>query len=111
MLTLAGVAAQIRERKLSPGELTHACLDRIERLNPTLNAFITVTADQAVDAARQAESEITAGNYRGPLHGIPIGLKDLFDTAGILTTAASNQYRTRIPTEDAYVVRQLKQLG
>jgi len=111
MLTLADAAAQIRDRKLSPVELTRACLDRIERLNPTLNAFITVTGDQAMDTARQAESEIDAGNYRGPLHGVPVGLKDLFDTAGVLTTAASNQYLDRIPTEDAYVVRRLKQLG
>ncbi len=101
MLTLADAATQIRARKLSPVELTRQCLDRIERLNPTLNAFITITADQALDSARRAESEIAAGNYRGPLHGIPIGLKDLFDTAGIPTTAASNQYRQRVPTEDA----------
>ena len=62
-------------------------------------------------AARQAESEISSGNYRGPLHGIPIGLKDLFDTAGVLTTAASNQYRTRVPAEDAHVVKRLKDAG
>ncbi len=65
----------------------------------------------ALDAARHAEAEIAAGNYRGPLHGIPIGLKDLFDTAGVLTTAASNQYRERVPTEDAEVVRRLKHGG
>lgn len=111
MLTLFDAAQQIRDRKLSPVELTRACLDRIERLNPTLNAFITVTGDHAMDAARQAEAEITAGNYRGPLHGVPIGLKDLFDTAGVVTTAASNQYRTRIPAEDAYVVQRLKEQG
>jgi len=111
MLTLAEAADQIRTRKLSPVELTRACLDRIERLNPTLNAFITITADQALEAARQAESEIAAGQYRGPLHGVPIGLKDLFDTEGVLTTAASNQYRNRIPQADAEVVRRLKQAG
>jgi len=111
MLTLVEAAEQIRTRKISPVELTQQCLDRIERLNPTLTAFITITADQALDAARRAEAEIAAGNYRGPLHGIPIGLKDLFDTAGIPTTAASNQYRQRIPTEDAEIVRRLKQGG
>ena len=111
MLTLLDAAELIRTRKLSPVELTRECLNRIERLNPQLNAFITVTADAALDAARKAEADIAAGNYRGPLHGIPIALKDLFDTAGVLTTAASNQYRERIPTEDAEVVRRLKQAG
>lgn len=111
MLTLTEAAEQIRTRQLSPVELTRDCLARIERLNPSLNAFITITADLALDQARQAESEIGAGNYRGPLHGIPIGLKDLFDTAGVRTTAASNQYRDRIPAEDAEVVRRLKQAG
>ena len=70
---------------------------RIERLNPTLNAFITVTAELALEQARQAETEIMAGHWRGPLHGIPIGLKDLLDTAGVRTTAASNQFRDRVP--------------
>jgi aspartyl-tRNA(Asn)/glutamyl-tRNA(Gln) amidotransferase subunit A len=111
MLTLHEAAGQIRNRKLSPVELTRACLDRIERLNPLLNAFITVTADRALDEARRAEAEIVAGNYRGPAHGIPIGLKDLFDTAGVRTTAASNQYRDRLPAEDAEVVKRLKQSG
>jgi aspartyl-tRNA(Asn)/glutamyl-tRNA(Gln) amidotransferase subunit A len=111
MLTLTQAGEQIRSQQLSPVELTRACLARIERLNPVLNAFITITADLALEQARQAESEIMSGNYRGPLHGIPIGLKDLFDTAGVRTTAASNQYRDRIPTEDAEVVRRLKQAG
>jgi aspartyl-tRNA(Asn)/glutamyl-tRNA(Gln) amidotransferase subunit A len=111
MFTLVEAAELLRSRKISPVELTQQCLDRIQRRNPTLNAFITITADQALDAARRAEAEIAAANYRGPLHGIPIGLKDLFDTDGIPTTAASNQYRQRIPTEDAEVVRRLKQSG
>ena len=111
MPTLTEAAEQIRDRCLSPVELTRECLARIERLNPDLNAFITVTAEQALESARQAESEISAGNYRGPLHGIPIGLKDLFDTAGVRTTAGSNQYRDRVPTQDAEVVRRLKQAG
>jgi len=111
MLTLADAAEQIRTRRLSPVELTQECLGRIERLDPTLNAFITVTADLALEQARRAESEIGAGNYRGPLHGIPIALKDLLDTAGVRTTAASNQYRERVPAEDAVVVCRLKDAG
>jgi aspartyl-tRNA(Asn)/glutamyl-tRNA(Gln) amidotransferase subunit A len=111
MLTLTEAAEQIRSRKLSPLELTRDCLARIERVNPELKAFITVTAEPALEQARQAESEISSGNYRGPLHGIPIGLKDLFDTAGVRTTAASNQYRDRLPAADAEVVRRLKQAG
>lgn len=111
MLTLTEAAEQIRSRRLSPVELTRECLARIERLNPDLNAFITVTAEQALEEARQAESEISSGNYRGALHGVPIGLKDLIDTAGLRTTAASNQFRDRIPTVDAEVVRRLKQAG
>ncbi len=111
MLTLTEAAEQIRTRQLSPVELTRECLSRIERLNPTLNAFITATAELALEQARQAETEIMAGRWRGPLHGVPIGLKDLFDTAGVLTTAASNQFRERVPTQDAVLVRQLKQAG
>ena len=111
MLPLTEAAEQIRNRRLSPLELTRHCLSRIEQLNPTLNAFIAVTADSALQDARRAEAEIAAGNWRGPLHGIPIGLKDLFDTAGVRTTAASNQYRDRVPAQDAEVVRRLKQAG
>ncbi len=111
MLTLLTAADQIRTRKLSPVELTHDCLTRIEELNPTLNAFITVTADLALEQARRAEAEIAAGNYRGPLHGIPFALKDNIDLAGIRTTAGSNQYRDRIPSEDAEIVKQLKLAG
>jgi aspartyl-tRNA(Asn)/glutamyl-tRNA(Gln) amidotransferase subunit A len=111
MLTLTEAAEQIRNRKLSPLELTRECLSRIERLNPVLNAFITITPERALEQARQAEAEVMASRWRGPLHGIPIGLKDLLDTAGTLTTAASNQYRDRVPAEDAELVRQLKQAG
>jgi aspartyl-tRNA(Asn)/glutamyl-tRNA(Gln) amidotransferase subunit A len=111
MLTLTEASEQIRTRQISPLELTRACLSRIEQLNPVLNAFITITAESALDQARQAEAEIMAGLRRGPLHGIPIGLKDLLDTAGVRTTAASNQFRDRSPTKDAELVRQLKQAG
>ena len=111
MLTLLAAAEQIRTRKLSPVELTRECLANIERLNPTLNAFITVTADLAMAQAHRAEEEIAVGNYRGPLHGIPIALKDNIDVEGVRTTAGSNQYRNRIPSEDAEIVRQLKVAG
>src|SRR5262245_52129434 len=74
-------AALLRGGKTSPVDLTRLCLDRVARLNPKLNAFVTITADQALDQARTLESELRAGKWRGPLHGIPIGLKDLYDTA------------------------------
>lgn len=101
----------MRLRKISPVELARECLERIEALNPSLNAFITVTADLALDQARIAEQEILRGNWRGPLHGIPIGLKDLIDTAGIRTTAASALYKDRIPTQSAKVAMKLEQAG
>jgi aspartyl-tRNA(Asn)/glutamyl-tRNA(Gln) amidotransferase subunit A len=87
------------------------CLDRIERLNPGLNAFITVAAESALDAARAAEAEIARGQWRGPLHGVPIALKDLIDTAGVRTTSGSAVHKDRIPSEDAEVVRRLKRAG
>jgi aspartyl-tRNA(Asn)/glutamyl-tRNA(Gln) amidotransferase subunit A len=101
----------LQRRELSPVELTKNCLAQIEKLNPTLNAFITVTAESALMQARSAEAEILRGHWRGPLHGIPLALKDLVDTAGIRTTAASAVFKDRIPTEDAEVVRRLQDAG
>jgi aspartyl-tRNA(Asn)/glutamyl-tRNA(Gln) amidotransferase subunit A len=109
--TIGGLSHKIRDRSISPVELTHDCLDRIERLNPTLNAFITVTAESALERARLAEREVYRGHYLGPLHGIPIGLKDIIDVAGVPTTAASALFKDRIPTEDAQVVRRLRSGG
>jgi len=109
--SIAEIAEEIRVQKISPVELLRECLKAIDRLNPTLNAFITVTADSALAEAQQAEQDIRAGNWRGPLHGIPIGLKDLIDTAGVRTTAASAVFRDRIPAEDADVVKKLKVSG
>jgi aspartyl-tRNA(Asn)/glutamyl-tRNA(Gln) amidotransferase subunit A len=109
--TIQHLSQRIRDRAVSPVELTRDCLARIENLNPKLNAFITVLADSALDQARLAEHEIQRGNYRGPLHGIPIGLKDILDTAGTRTTAASAQYKERIPAADAEVVRRLREAG
>jgi aspartyl-tRNA(Asn)/glutamyl-tRNA(Gln) amidotransferase subunit A len=101
----------VRTKLVSPKELTAGCLARIERLNPTLNAFITVTAEQAMTTAQLAEAEIMKGRWRGPLHGIPVGLKDVFDTQGVRTTAASAFFADRVPTTDAEVVRRLKAAG
>jgi len=109
--TIAEAARLVQQREISPVELTRECLERIEQLNPSLNAFITVTAKSALKDAQHAEKEIQSGKWRGPLHGIPIGLKDLIDTAGVRTTAASAVFRDRVPTEDAEVVKKLKAAG
>ena len=109
--TIVELAPRLRRKEVSPLELTRACLDRIERLNPALNAFITVTAESALAEAKAAEIEISRGEWRGPLHGIPIALKDLIDTAGTRTTAASELYQNRVPSEDAEVVRRLREAG
>ena len=110
-LTIQDAAEQLRKKRISPVELTKACLNRIEQLNPTLNAFITIMSDSALATAREAEAEIQHGRWRGPLHGIPIALKDLVDTAGVRTTAASGVFKDRIPTQDADIVRRLKAAG
>jgi len=110
-LTISEASRRLREREVSPVELTEACLARIETLDPELDAFITVTGESALAEARQAEKEIYHGRWRGPLHGIPIALKDLIDTAGIRTTAASAIFKDRIPNEDAEIVQRLKQAG
>ena len=109
--TIQQLSQQIRDRSVSPVELTRDCLTRIDTLNPKLNAFITVLADSALADARRAEQDILHGHYRGPPHGIPVGLKDILDTAGTRTTAASALFKDRIPTEDAEVVRRLRAAG
>jgi aspartyl-tRNA(Asn)/glutamyl-tRNA(Gln) amidotransferase subunit A len=109
--TILELAPRLRRKEVSSVELTRACLDRIEKLNPTLNAFITVMAESALAEAKAAEIEISRGEWRGPLHGIPIALKDLIDTAGTRTTAASKLYQSRVPSEDAEVVRRLREAG
>jgi aspartyl-tRNA(Asn)/glutamyl-tRNA(Gln) amidotransferase subunit A len=110
-MSIREVADLVRKKKVSPVELTTACLARIDRANPALNAFITITAESALQQAREAEAEVKRGKWRGPLHGVPIALKDLFDTAGVRTTAASGVFKDRIPAEDAEVVRRLKTAG
>jgi aspartyl-tRNA(Asn)/glutamyl-tRNA(Gln) amidotransferase subunit A len=109
--TIAELVPRLRQKEVSPVELTRACLDRIEKLNPALNAFITVISESALAEARAAESEISRGEWRGPLHGIPVALKDLIDTAGTRTTAGSALFEHRVPAEDAEVVRRLRQAG
>jgi len=110
-LALEETAALVRDRRVSPVELTEACLARIGAAEPRLNAFVTVTADLARAQARDAEGEIAAGHYRGPLHGIPVAVKDLFATKGIRTTAGSRILADWIPEEDATVVRKLREAG
>lgn len=110
-LTIADAARRIAARQLSPVELTRAVLERVERLNPKVGAFITVAGDQAMDAARVAEREIQQGRYRGPLHGIPLGVKDTYYTKGILTTAASPVLGNFVPDFDAAIVERMKAGG
>jgi aspartyl-tRNA(Asn)/glutamyl-tRNA(Gln) amidotransferase subunit A len=110
-LTILELGDLLRRKSLSPVELAEQTLARIEKLNPQLNAFITVTAHQALEQARQAEAEIVNGDWRGPLHGVPLGLKDIVDTGAVPTTAASALFKDRVPQRDAEVVRRLKAAG
>jgi aspartyl-tRNA(Asn)/glutamyl-tRNA(Gln) amidotransferase subunit A len=110
-LTISGAGEQIRQRKLSPVEIVQACLERIETLNPILNAFILVDGERALLEARQAEKEVGRGDWRSPLHGIPLALKDLFDTAGMRTTAGSSFFLERVPESDAAAVEKLRASG
>jgi len=109
--SITEISTRIRDRRLSPIALAEHCLDRIEALNPTLNAFITVTAELAHEQARTAEREIRDGHWRGPLHGVPVAVKDFFDTAGIRTTAGFEHFQNRIPTRDAVMVAKLRDAG
>jgi aspartyl-tRNA(Asn)/glutamyl-tRNA(Gln) amidotransferase subunit A len=110
-LTLAEAAAQVQARRVTPTALVEACLARIKEWQPHLNAFITITDDRARRDAKAAETEIARGRYRGPLHGIPIALKDNIDTAGIRTTAASAVFADRVPAEDSEVTKRLVEAG
>ena len=110
-LTLAEAAARIRTRAVSPVDLVNACLARIDIYNPKVNAFISVLREAALAEAQTLAAEQRAGRLRGPLHGIPIALKDNIDTAGIRTTAGSAVFDERVPAEDAEVARRLKAAG
>jgi aspartyl-tRNA(Asn)/glutamyl-tRNA(Gln) amidotransferase subunit A len=110
-LTIAEAASLIERRKLSPVALTRAFLDRIAAVDPQLNAYLLVTAEQALDQARVAEAEIMSGNYRGPMHGIPFALKDIYCTSGIRTTSHSRTRADYVPDFDATTVAKLHQAG
>jgi aspartyl-tRNA(Asn)/glutamyl-tRNA(Gln) amidotransferase subunit A len=110
-LTLVDAAAAVSRRDVSPVELTEAYLARISAVEPLVNAYVTVVPERARADAAAAEREIAAGRWRGPLHGLPIGLKDLFDTAGVRTTAGSALHRDRVPVVDSFVAARLRAAG
>jgi aspartyl-tRNA(Asn)/glutamyl-tRNA(Gln) amidotransferase subunit A len=110
-MSLAETADRIRSKELSPVELTDAYIDRIERLNPSVNAYVLPTPDRAREDARRAGDEIARGSYRGPLHGVPIALKDLYETAGIRTSGGCKAYEDNVPAEDCTAARKLREAG
>ncbi|MQG42701.1 MAG: amidase [SAR202 cluster bacterium] len=110
-LTASQLSNLIETKEVSPVEATEAYLDRIEEVDPKLNSYITITGEQAVESARQAEQEIAAGKHRGPLHGVPMAVKDQFNTAGVLTTGGSSILKDNVPSEDATVIAKLKEAG
>src|SRR5947208_4264099 len=110
-LPIAEGAKLIQQRELSPVELVDSRLARIEKFDGRLHSFIRVLADSARAEARAAETEIAAGNYRGPLHGIPIGLKDIYETGGVPTTGHSKVMQDHVPKADAFSVKKLREAG
>ena len=110
-LSLSTAAGEIKARRLSPVELIDSVLGRIEATEPVLGAFACVTADFAREAARQAEREIAAGRYLGRLHGIPLGVKDLFDSAGVAATSSSRVRADNVPESDSVPVERLRAAG
>src|ERR1700677_5153834 len=110
-MTIAEAAQALRSRRVSSVELTRQCLDQIEKLNPVLNAFITVTGDSALACAQELDRELARGVDRGPLHGIPIAHKDLMWTKGVRTTSGSKIFADFVPDRDAPVVQRLADAG
>ena len=110
-LTIADLSPRIKAGEVSPVEVTRLFLERIDRINPTLNAYMTLTADQALADAKRAEDEIAHGRYRGPLHGIPVSIKDNLATRGVRTTAGSKILADWVPDFDATVVFKLREAG
>ena len=110
-LTLTEAAAKIRSGEVTSLQLTQACLDRIAIYDPKLDAFITIMKDMALGQAKQLDAEQKAGKLRGPLHGVPLAIKDIIDTAGLRTTGGSALFEDRVPTEDATVVARLRAAG
>lgn len=111
LLSISEVSKQIEAGELSPVDLVELQLNKIEQLDEKLNAFVTVVPELAKKAAKEAETEIRSGKYRGPLHGIPIGIKDIIDTKGIVTTIGSSIFKNNIPNQDATVVKRLIKAG
>jgi aspartyl-tRNA(Asn)/glutamyl-tRNA(Gln) amidotransferase subunit A len=110
-MTIEDASAALAARRVSSVELTRGCLDRIERRNPELNAFITVTAEAALAHADEMDREIAGGGLRGPLHGIPVAHKDNISTAGVRTTCGSKIFADQVPDVDADIVARLEQAG
>lgn len=110
-ISIKEAAGLISAHKVKPSELVEAHIERINATDDKLNSFVTILSESALHSSFIAEKEIMNGNYRGPIHGIPIGLKDLYDTAGTITTVGSKIYRERLPQEDATVVSKLKEAG
>ncbi len=110
-LTIAEIAPQIKKKEISPVELTRLYLETIKKLNPTLNAYLTLAEEQAFADAKRAEREIKRGKYRGPLHGIPFSIKGNLATKGVRTTAGSKILSDWMPDFDATVVTKLKEAG
>jgi len=110
-LTLSEASQLLARKEISPVELTRACLERIDRIDPLINSFITIVPWIAMEQARRAEAELLNGERRGPLHGIPMALKDLYETAGIQTTAGSRHFSDYVPDKDGVVVQKLHAAG
>ena len=110
-LTASQLSKLIETKEVSPVEATEAYLDRIQEVDGKLNSYITVTGEQALESARRAEHEISTGVNRGPLHGVPMAVKDQFNTAGVLTTGGSSILKENVPEEDATVITRLKDAG
>ncbi len=108
---ISQIAPLIEDRSVSPVELTSAMLDRIERIDPELHAYVHVDAANAMRAAQTAQNQILSGDYRGPLHGVPLGIKDIFDTLAMATESGAAQLRGRVPAQNAYVVDRLDAAG
>ena len=110
-LSLHDLSGRIRRGDVSPVEAVEAFLQRIEQLNPRLSAFLTLCADRALEEAKRAGAEIAAGRWRGPLHGVPYGIKDIIETAGVRTTNGSSFFRNHVPSEDAECIARLRRAG
>ena len=109
--SIVDIAESLKCGALSPITLTEYMLERIAALAPSINSYVSVTAGQAIEQAKTVEKQLAAGEYLGPLHGVPIALKDLFDTKGVETEIGSTIYKGRLPEQDAFVVDKLKKSG